>query len=390
MIDFTLPALTSIDSVGIIGGGQLAWMMADAAKKLGVQLHIQTPSKSDPAVAIATDTVLAPIADVTATKKLATRSGVITFENEFIDLLALSHLAEQGICFRPGLQALRPILDKWEQRTYLQQLGLPTPHFVALDLDQPQLDKLGFPLVVKTRRHGYDGQGTFICQDQQSLQQILESRRGVPLLLEEFVPFTQELAVIAARAVDGTVRCYPVVETQQANQVCRRVFAPAAISPIITQQAETIAHTLLTGLDAVGVFGIELFLTAEGTLLVNEVAPRVHNSGHFTLDACRTSQFEQHLRAVCGLPLGDATMTCDMAVMVNLLGFEVAQNDYIAKQKQLTALPNAYVHWYGKTESRPGRKLGHVTVLLDGGPDRALRASAEAIAHEIETIWYPS
>ncbi|HEY9753087.1 MAG TPA: 5-(carboxyamino)imidazole ribonucleotide synthase, partial [Coleofasciculaceae cyanobacterium] len=296
MIDFTLSASTPINSVGIIGGGQLAWMMADAAKKLGVELHIQTPSKSDPAVAIATDTVLAPIADATATKELATRSQVITFENEFIDLPALSHLAEQGTCFRPSLQALRPILDKCEQRTYLRQLGLPTPHFVPLDPDQPQLDKLGFPVVVKTRRHGYDGQGTFICQAQQSLEQVLQSRRGVPLLLEEFVPFTQELAMVAARSVDGAVRCYPLVETQQTDQVCRRVFAPAAVSPTVMQQAEAIAHTLLTGLGTVGVFGIELFLTAEGTLLVNELAPRVHNSGHFTLDACRTSQFEQHLR----------------------------------------------------------------------------------------------
>lgn len=390
MIDFTLSASTPIHSVGIIGGGQLAWMMADAAKKLGVQLHIQTPSKSDPAVAIATDTVLAPIADATATKELAARSQVITFENEFIDLPALSHLAEQGTCFRPGLQALRPILDKCEQRTYLRQLGLPTPQFVALDPDQPQLGKLGFPLVVKTRRHGYDGQGTFVCPAQQSLQQVLQSRRGVPLLLEEFVPFTQELAMVAARSVDGAVQCYPLVETQQTDQVCRRVFAPAAVSPTVAQQAEVIAHTLLNGLRAVGVFGIELFLTAEGALLVNELAPRVHNSGHFTLDACRTSQFEQHLRAVCGLPLGDVEMTCAMAVMVNLLGFEVAQSDYISKREQLAALPNAHVYWYGKTDSRPGRKLGHVTVLLDGDSHQALRAPAEAIAHQIEGIWYAS
>jgi 5-(carboxyamino)imidazole ribonucleotide synthase len=158
---------------------------------------------------------------------------------------------------------------------------------------------------------------------------------------------------------------------------------------LAVNEQSAIAHTLLASMEAVGVFGIELFLTADNTLLVNEIAPRVHNSGHFTLDACQTSQFEQHLRAVCGLPLGDPAMTCPIAVMVNLLGFETAESNYQEKRQQLAAIPNAHIYWYGKTESRPGRKLGHVTVLLDGDSAQALRLQAEAVAHQVESIWYP-
>jgi 5-(carboxyamino)imidazole ribonucleotide synthase len=204
-------------------------------------------------------------------------------------------------------------------------------------------------------------------------------------LVEEFVPFDRELAVIAARSVNGEVVSYPVVETQQEQQVCRRVIAPADITPDQGAVIEAIAHTLLNSLQVVGIFGIELFLTAEGKVLVNEIAPRTHNSGHFSLDACETSQFEQHLRAVCGLPLGNPALHCPGAVMVNLLGYENSHSDYQRQRQQLAAIPGAYVHWYGKTESRPGRKLGHVTVLLEQ-PNR----EAANIAQTIDSIWYPA
>jgi 5-(carboxyamino)imidazole ribonucleotide synthase len=183
------------------------------------------------------------------------------------------------------------------------------------------------------------------------------------------------------------------VETQQENQVCRRVIAPAQISPAITTRIETIVHTLLTHLKVVGIFGIEFFLTKDGTVLINEIAPRTHNSGHYTLDACATSQFEQQLRAICGLSLGSTAMTA-AAVMVNLLGYEHSASDYATQRQALAAIPHAQVHWYGKTESRPGRKLGHVTVLLDDAAmvqDQANDSGARsAIAHQIESIWYSS
>lgn len=377
--------------VGVIGGGQLAWMMADGAKKLGVHLHVQTPSQQDPAVAIAQSTILAPVDDAAATSELAAKCDVITFENEFVDLAGLSKLAEQGVCFRPRLEVLAPVLDKYHQRCYLRDIGLPVPQFFAVEGETSVLSlALEFPVVLKARRHGYDGQGTFIIKDTADLQSTLEaiitkSQKSQPSwLIEEFVPFERELAVIAARSVNGEVVVYPIVETQQENQVCRRVIAPAGITPELTAEIEAIAQTLLNNLQAVGIFGIELFLTQDGKVLVNEIAPRTHNSGHFSLDACYTSQFEQHLRAVCGLSLGNPALHCQAAVMVNLLGYETSKSDYHQKRSVIEQIPQAHLYWYGKAESRPGRKLGHVTVLLD----EANREIAAALAHKIESIWY--
>ncbi|BAY75499.1 phosphoribosylaminoimidazole carboxylase ATPase subunit [Nostoc linckia NIES-25] len=380
--------------VGVIGGGQLAWMMADAARKLGVELVVQTPSQSDPAVSIAQEIVFAPVDDASATEILAKKCDVITFENEFVNLDALSVLEKQGVGFRPRLEALTPLLDKYHQRSYLKDLGLPVPQFFAIEEREnlkSKIEYLGFPVVLKSRRHGYDGQGTFIIKDFAALEEklsyetITKTANQSLFLLEEFVPFERELAVIAARSLNGEIVTYPVVETQQEQQVCRRVIAPAEISPNQIAEIKAIAHTLLNSLQVVGVFGIELFLTADGKVLVNEIAPRTHNSGHFSLDACETSQFEQQLRAVCGLPLGNSGLHCAGAVMVNLLGYENSDSDYQSQRQQIAEIPQAHVHWYGKTQSRPGRKLGHVTVLLDNQS----REQALAVAQTIESIWYP-
>jgi 5-(carboxyamino)imidazole ribonucleotide synthase len=351
-----------IKRVGVIGGGQLAWMMAGAAESLGIELVIQTPHTTDPAVAIASETILAPIDDAAATAELASRCDVITFENEFINLDALMPLAQQGVCFRPRLEALAPLLDKYHQRCYLEDIGLPQPQFMTLEgelgdekllhsesFGQPlNLNELEFPLVLKARRHGYDGQGTFIIKDSTSLQETWKQLGYKPVLLEEFIPFDRELAVIAARSVTGEVVVYPVVETQQEEQVCRRVIVPAEINQDIVEEIEAIARTLLNSLQALGVFGIELFLTTSGKVLVNEVSPRTHNSGHFTLDACETSQFEQQLRAVTGLPLGSPALNCDGALMVNLLGYEYSQDDYLDKRQKLASLARSFVIGTGK------------------------------------------
>lgn len=388
----------SIKRIGIIGGGQLAWMMGDAAEILEIELVIQTPHHTDPAVAIAAETILAAIDDATATATLASDCDVITFENEFINLEALQSLAKQGVCFRPCLEALAPLLDKYQQRCYLEEIGLPQPNFMTLEgeLGQEELSlptdykqsinfsDLEFPLVLKARRHGYDGQGTFIIKNSEQLQEIWKKLEYSPVLLEEFIPFERELAVIAARSVAGEVVVYPVVETQQEEQVCRRVLAPAEISDTLVKEIDELTHTLLNRLQFVGVFGLELFLTTNGQVLVNEVAPRTHNSGHFSLDACQTSQFEQQLRAVANLPLGSTSLNCAGAVMVNLLGYEYSPSDYLEKRQKLASLPNTFVHWYGKTESRPGRKLGHVTVLCDS----QIRSELLGKAQEIESIWY--
>ncbi|GFE70570.1 5-(carboxyamino)imidazole ribonucleotide synthase [Chroococcus sp. FPU101] len=374
-----------IQRVGVIGGGQLAWMMAGAAKQLDLELIVQTPHADDPAVGVATEVILAPVGDAQATGRLAQKCDVITFENEFVDLEALFYLKNQGVRFAPSLESLKPLLDKYHQREYLASIGLPVPLFTALVDPTEPLD-FTFPLVLKARRHGYDGQGTFIIKSSDELINTYNQLKSVPLLIEEFIPYTQELAVIAARNDSGEVVVYPVVETQQKNQVCHRVIVPAQVSLKIQSQVEDLSRHLLNELQAVGVFGIELFLTPDETILVNEIAPRTHNSGHYTLDACKISQFEMQLRSVAGLPLGTANLNCDAAVMVNLLGYEEAHHDYAEKRKTLASIPNAYVHWYGKTESRPGRKLGHVTVKATG--NQANYSKLLKIADTIENLWY--
>ncbi len=379
--------------IGVIGGGQLAWMMASAAKKLGVSLVVQTPHLTDPAVSLASDVIQAAIADGSATAQLAKICDVITFENEFVDLDALRKLEQQGVCFRPKLSVLAPLLDKYDQRCYLRDIGLPVPKFIALDNRESfaQLGaEIGWPLVMKARRHGYDGQGTAILRDLAALEAVWEKWGYPSVLIEEFVPFEQELAIIAARSPSGEMAIYPIVQTQQENQVCHRVIVPADISPVIAAQCQHIAQTLLNSLEAVGVFGIELFLAPGDRLLVNEVAPRTHNSGHFSQDGAKTCQFEQHLRAVSDLPLGSTQLTGQGVLMVNLLGYESSHDNYQAKRQQLAQIPGARVHWYGKSESRPGRKLGHVNVVLEQKTDHEpVAATLSKIAQTIESIWYP-
>ncbi len=380
----------TLTKIGVIGGGQLAWMMGMEAASLGVSLFVQTPHISDPAVAFASETILAAIDDPTATAELATHCDVITFENEFVDLKALSQLEEQGVCFRPRLQALSLLLDKYDQLSYLEKIGLPVPPFQLLtpENDQTIDHNLGYPVVLKACRYGYDGQGTFLIKNAEELSHTWAKFNYPPMLLQKFVHFERELAVIAARSVAGDVVVYPIVETVQKHQVCHRVIAPANINKTIAEKAEAIAKTLLNSLQVIGVFGIELFLTPEGALLVNEIAPRTHNSGHFSLDACETSQFKQHLRAVSGLPLGNTALKCSGAIMVNLLGFETANSDYLEKRQKIAEIPNSFVRWYGKIASRPGRKLGHVTVLIHTENAQNIEQEAKTIADKIESFWY--
>ena len=370
--------------IGVIGGGQLAWMMAEIAPHLDLELLVQTPQPDDPAVIRAQDVILAAVDDAGATTELATRCHWITFENEFIDLDALQSLAEQGVCFRPSLDALAPLLDKYEQRSYLKSIGLPVPQFRALSSIADLDTVTNFPVVLKARRHGYDGQGTFIIKDREELTTTWNKLQCPPMLLEEFVPFTKELAVMVARNASGEIVIYPVVETYQENQVCRWVIAPAAVSERVAQEINQIARTLVDKLQVVGIFGIELFLTNDEKILVNEIAPRTHNSGHYTLDACDISQFEMQLRTVADLPIAPPKLKTAGAVMVNLLGYEDSDSDYQSKRDRIASLPHTFVHWYGKTTSRPGRKLGHVTVLLSASE----LSQAKAIAQHIESIWY--
>ena len=377
----------AIKRIGAIGGGQLAWMLGMEAPKLGVELFVQTPNADDPAVCLAAGAVFAAIDDAAATAKLAEHCEIVTFENEFVDLEALWKLEATGVCFRPPLRALSPLLDKYEQRCFLKQAGMPVPTFALLEREEDATN-FSFPAAIKARRGGYDGRGTEIVADAKALKRVWHCWQCPSALVEAYVPFVKELAVMAARSPRGEIALHPVVETEQEAQVCRRVLAPARIRDKVEKEIDRIARAVLERLQAIGIFGFEFFLTADDRVFVNEIAPRPHNSGHFTLDACRTSQFEQHLRATGDRPLGDPTLLCDGAVMVNLLGYERRRDDYAEKRDKLAALPGARVYWYGKQESRPGRKLGHVTVLLAGDVGDALQRQARAVAKAIEAIWY--
>jgi 5-(carboxyamino)imidazole ribonucleotide synthase len=378
--------------VGVIGGGQLAQMLALAARQMGIPLVVQAAAPTDPAVAVADGVVWGSTADSQATAQLLERCPVVTFENEFIPLPELKKLDPEGSRFRPSLSTLEPLLDKLHQRQFLARLGLPVPTFFPLEavLDSADLAGLGFPVVLKRRRQGYDGQGTRILHERAALQQALSQSEGIPLLLEEWIPFERELAVMVARGLKGEIRVYPVVETVQIEQICRHVLVPARIPPTTEAEIRRLAADLMEKLGAVGVLGIELFWVPpphpKAGIWINEISPRVHNSGHYTLEACRTSQFEQHLRAILGLPLGDPSLKCAGAVMVNLLGYEHATGDYPEKRQRLAQLPNATVHWYHKTPARPGRKLGHVTVCLPTAPSPF---EAAALVRTLESLWYP-
>jgi len=369
--------------VGVLGGGQLAWMMGLEAQKHGISLWVQTPSEQDPAVRVAHETILAPLSDFEATATLAGNVDILTFENEFIDLPNLGRLRDQ-VTFYPDLSSVAPLLDKFEQRCYLEELGLPVPTFKSVIAGKNvDWDSKDFPLVVKSRRHGYDGQGTFIVTDETELETVWENLQGSPVLIEGYIPFEKELAVMAGRGVNGETVVYPTVETYQRNQVCHRVIAPARIPETLREQINMIAQTILDSLEWVGMIGIELFLSEDNQVLVNEIAPRTHNSGHYTLDACDISQFAMHLQAITGNSLTPPSLTSNAAVMVNLLGYEFAETAYPEKQQQLRSLPGAHLYWYGKQKARPGRKLGHVTVVGNSIAD------ASAIADQVSEIWYP-
>jgi 5-(carboxyamino)imidazole ribonucleotide synthase len=361
-------------------------MLGLAAKKMGYEFWVQTPHTTDPAVTIATGTILAPIADAVATAHLAECCDVITFENEFVNLSALQHLADQGVNFAPRLENLAPLLDKYDQRCYLQKIGLPTPNFCVLtrnetgDFENPW----GFPVVLKARRQGYDGRGTSILESYEALKNAVQDHNPEDFLLEEFIPFERELAVMIARSPGGEIALYPVVETQQENQVCRFVLAPAPIPESLQEAVRAMAKTFMEKLNGIGIFGLELFLAPNDRLLVNEIAPRTHNSGHYTIEACETSQFQQQLNAILNLPLGSPTLTCASAVMINLLGYESATSEYATQRQKLAAIPHASLHWYGKTQARPGRKLGHLTIVSDQ-PSNSLDLAI--LNQQVETAW---
>ncbi|MEB3318620.1 MAG: 5-(carboxyamino)imidazole ribonucleotide synthase [Cyanobacteriota bacterium] len=421
-------------AIGIVGGGQLAWMLAREAHKLGVELHVQTPDATDPATGEAASVVVANLDDGEAIRALARRVERISFENEWVPLDVLGPLERDGIPFLPDLTSLAPLLNKRSQRQLLTELNLPTPHWAGMETSQhppdpqpaetgegessvptpasseedadppwtpsplfppvpqgPRLPEgLTFPVMAKLSRGGYDGKGTRLLADLAALEGHLASHIPEEWILEEQVGFEMELAQVVCRDASGEVRCYPLVQTHQRDQVCEWVLFPAPINHAVEAWARNVSMSLVTSLNYVGVMGIEFFFGPSG-LLVNEVAPRVHNSGHLTLEASSTNQFAQHVRIVAGLPLGSTEPTVKGALMINLLGYEPAdgadaQLAHRPQRQALEAMGGAHLHWYGK-RPRLGRKLGHVTFVLEAeGPQEREEECARRLG-EVRAVW---
>ena len=352
--------------VAVVGGGQLARMMAEPAGALQIRLRALVEADDGAAAQVIPASTVGRADDAEAIAALVDGADVLTFEHEHVPQQVLTALVEGGVNVQPGPAALRHAQDKIVMRERLSQLGVPCPRWSAVRTEEDLRTagaRLGWPVVAKTPVGGYDGKGVAVLAGPQDAPGVVDwfaHPRG-EVLLEEKVDFTRELAVLVARRPSGEIITWPVVETIQAGGVCAEVLAPAPGLPAhVAEDAADIARTIAEGLGVTGVLAVEMFEARDGILLVNELAMRPHNSGHVTIDAAVTSQFEQHLRAVLDLPLGATELTVPAAAMVNVLGSELA-DPASAYPELMASFPEAKVHLYGKGV-RPGRKLGHVTV----------------------------
>lgn len=351
----TLP-LPPGSTLGILGGGQLGRMLALAAARLGFDVAVLEPDADCPASRVCAHHIVGAYDDPEALASLAALASVVTYEFENVPAAAVSHLTALGVEVAPGPMALTVAQDRVAEKTFLNDHGAPTVAFLTADTPEAAVEaatRLGAPVLMKTRREGYDGKGQRWVEHAPDAASIFAALGGAPVILEAPAEFVRELSVIAARGRDGATAVYPLAENHHEAGILRRTIAPAHAAPALADQAERIAARVLSGLDYVGVIGIELFELADGRLLVNEIAPRVHNTGHWTEDGCRVDQFEQHIRAVAGWPLGP-TAPHARVEMLNLLGDEADAWLKLAHE------PDTRLHLYGKREAKPGRKMGHV------------------------------
>lgn len=384
--------------MGVVGAGQLARMLCEAASPLAVPMVVLAERPDDAAALVAPAVAFGAATDAEAVRTLAARCDVVTFDHEQVDLGALRALERAGVTVRPGTRTLRMAVDKSEMREAFSAAGLPCPPYVPLGVPgadgagvrdiHARIERFaeahGWPVVVKAARGGYDGKGVWPVSTPQAALEVCEraAAAATPLLAEACVDIDAELAVVVARRPDGETVVWPAVETAQLDGVCREVLYPGRLDDEVARRAAELAREVATLVDAVGVLAIELF-SSRGQLLVNEIAARPHNSAHWTIEGARTSQFENHLRAVLDLPLGDTSPAARAVASVNVLGSDPGDGegpvDPAASLAGALAVTGAHVHLYGKL-ARPGRKLGHVTVCGDDPGDVRARAWAAARA----------
>ena len=343
-------------TIGILGGGQLGRMLALAAARLGLKTHIYSDEANPCAFDVAAETTTGKYDDAAALEKFARACAAVTFEFENVPSAAIETVARFAPA-NPGARALNVAQDRLAEKNFARELGLHTPPFFEVnspDDARVAFSKLHGKGVLKTRRLGYDGKGQAKVASAEECASVYSSFKGAPAILEGFVDFAFEASVIAARGMDGSFAAYDPPENLHRNHILKTSTVPSRLRAAQITEAKNIAQKMAAALDYVGVFAVELFVTKDAALLINEIAPRVHNSGHWTIEACAVSQFEQHIRAIAGWPLGDASRHSN-AVMENIIGIEA--NDWLRLSKE------GALHLYGKGEARPGRKMGHITRL---------------------------
>lgn len=367
-------------TLGLLGGGQLAKMTAQEAYRMGLRVSVIEHGADSPAGMMTKKEYPGGWKNAEDLEGFIQASDVITLENEFIDPDILDVIAERRLVF-PTPETMRLVQDKYTQKQTFAAVGIPTPHFAEITTKQDLIDfgnNHGYPFVAKTRKFGYDGYGNATIKRETEIDMVwrrfMESEDPRPLLAESFVTFTKELAVMVARNKRGEIAVYPCVQTIQQGHICVTVLAPAPIEPQLQKRAQDIAIACVETISGVGVFGVEMFLTTDDEIVFNEIAPRPHNSGHYTIEACHTSQFENCIRAVTNLPLGSAAMRVPAACMINLLG-ERTGSGVPDSVIEMLKVDDVALHLYGKKDVRMGRKMGHLTATGANVDEAFQRAS---------------
>ncbi|MFN5378684.1 MAG: 5-(carboxyamino)imidazole ribonucleotide synthase [Ignavibacteria bacterium] len=367
-------------TLGLLGGGQLAKMIAQDAYRMGLRVAVIEHGADSPAGMMTKKEYPGGWKNSEDLEAFIQASDIVTLENEFIDPEVLDVIAERRLVF-PAPDTMRLVQDKFIQKQTFAAVGIPTPHFAEITTKQDLVDfgaKYGYPFVAKTRKFGYDGYGNATIKRETEIDMVwrrfMEGEDPRPLLAESFVTFTKELAVMVARNKRGEIAVYPCVQTIQQGHICVTVLAPAPIEAPLLKRAQDIAIACVETINGVGVFGIEMFLTSDDDIVFNEIAPRPHNSGHYTIEACHTSQFENCIRAVTNLPLGSAAMRVPAACMINLLG-ERTGSGIPDSVLEMLKVDDVALHLYGKKDVRMGRKMGHLTATGASVDEAFQRAS---------------
>ncbi|AFN75846.1 phosphoribosylaminoimidazole carboxylase, atpase subunit [Melioribacter roseus P3M-2] len=362
--------------LGIIGGGQLSRMMAFEAQKMGIYIEALDPDPKCPASYVANSLIVSDFYNEEHLAKIFHNNDFITYDIEHINAEALKKLYDKEPKIFPSPYILEQIQDKLLQKKIFERAKVPAPAYRKLDKNEIEnFESDIYPVVQKSRKGGYDGRGVFVLKSPADKANMLKTDS----LIEEYIDFEKELAIMAARDKEGNIKLYPVVEMifDDRVNICDITSAPARVSEKVVKEVNSIAEAIVENLDGVGIFGIELFLTGDEKVYVNEIAPRPHNSGHYTIEACKTSQFEQHIRAVCGLPLGSADLVIP-AVMANILGDEShTGKPLITGLKEALQIEGLYFHYYCKSSTKPFRKMGHITVV-DNSVDSAFKKVSQA------------